>query len=531
MANSSCLADVYSILANTPSASSCATTQGLLNGVVAYSKIAQDCKKPVCSQLLYQLQDALSVFSSTTCVVYDSELKENMAIERLYETCYLYPTSDSSTTTNSTRTTPSPFDEFTPSSSLYDYSSSSSSSSWFSAHKTIVIGAGVGVIIVLAIIIVICCKCRKKRTKEMTGSTTPQAPFVELQDDAPPPPMQNPPPQVKNPPPAPPKRQSSTIATTETTNSSFRQSHGSNTKSREESSFRGSVPSEALDMCGLDVHRIPSAEIKLVRSLAQGAYGEVWLADYFGRPVAAKRLLPGKNSIDEVQKFIWEIKLVSKIECPFIVEFVGVAWTRPVDMMLLTEFMERGDLRSVLQQNAIERTFTWQHKVVCALHIAEALVYLHTMDPKIIHRDLKSRNVLLNSAFEAKVTDFGIARETDDIQTMTAGIGTYRWMAPEVLQDGHYTDTADIFSFGVILAELDVEVLPYSDLRNDRGNPYTDAAIMGLVIAGQLKPSFSPECPRWFHDLGLQCLQIDPSARPSAMQVAYQIRSRLQAST
>ncbi|CAK4116947.1 unnamed protein product, partial [Aphanomyces euteiches] len=365
----------------------------------------------------------------------------------------------------------------------------------------------------------------------MTGSTTPQAPFVELQDDAPPPPMQNPPPQVKNPPPAPPKRQSSTIATTETTNSSFRQSHGSNTKSREESSFRGSVPSEALDMCGLDVHRIPSAEIKLVRSLAQGAYGEVWLADYFGRPVAAKRLLPGKNSIDEVQKFIWEIKLVSKIECPFIVEFVGVAWTRPVDMMLLTEFMERGDLRSVLQQNAIERTFTWQHKVVCALHIAEALVYLHTMDPKIIHRDLKSRNVLLNSAFEAKVTDFGIARETDDIQTMTAGIGTYRWMAPEVLQDGHYTDTADIFSFGVILAELDVEVLPYSDLRNDRGNPYTDAAIMGLVIAGQLKPSFSPECPRWFHDLGLQCLQIDPSARPSAMQVAYQIRSRLQAST
>ncbi|CAK4078382.1 unnamed protein product [Aphanomyces euteiches] len=146
----------------------------------------------------------------------------------------------------------------------------------------------------------------------MTGSTTPQAPFVELQDDAPPPPMQNPPPQVKNPPPAPPKRQSSTIATTETTNSSFRQSHGSNTKSREESSFRGSVPSEALDMCGLDVHRIPSAEIKLVRSLAQGAYGEVWLADYFGRPVAAKRLLPGKNSIDEVQKFIWEIKLVSK---------------------------------------------------------------------------------------------------------------------------------------------------------------------------------------------------------------------------
>ncbi|KAG9401151.1 hypothetical protein AC1031_009906 [Aphanomyces cochlioides] len=525
MANSSCLADVYNVLAETPSARSCATAQGLLNGVVANSKIIQDCENPVCRQLLYQLQDAVSLFSSTTCVVYDSELMDNTAILQFYDTCFLSSTSDSSTTTNSTRTTPSPFDEPTYSPSLYDYSSSSSS--WLSDHKTLVIGAGVGVVVVLIIITILCCKCRKKKTKEMTGSTTPQAVFVELQDDAPPPPLQNP---RSKPPPAQPKRQSSTIATTETANSSSRQSHGSNTKSREESSHRGSIQSEALDLCGLDVHRIPSTDIKLVRSLAQGAYGEVWLADYFGRLVAAKRLLSGKNSIDEVQKFIWEIKLVSKIECPFVVEFVGVAWTRPVDIMLLTEFMERGDLRGVLQQNAIEQTFTWQHKVLCALHIAEALVYLHTMDPKIIHRDLKSRNVLLNSAFEAKVTDFGIARETDDIQTMTAGIGTYRWMAPEVLQDGHYTDTADIFSFGVIMAELDLEILPYSDLRNDRGKPYTDAAIMGLVIAGQLKPSFSPECPRWFHDLGLQCLQVDPSARPSAMQVAYHIRSRIQAS-
>ena len=101
-------------------------------------------------------------------------------------------------------------------------------------------------------------------------------------------------------------------ATTETANSFSRQSHGNSTNPREESSYRGSIRSEALDMCGLEVHRIPSTDIKLVRSLAQGAYGEVWLADYFGRPVAAKRLLTGKNAIHEVQKFIWEIKLVSK---------------------------------------------------------------------------------------------------------------------------------------------------------------------------------------------------------------------------
>ncbi|CAK4629352.1 unnamed protein product, partial [Aphanomyces euteiches] len=221
------------------------------------------------------------------------------------------------------------------------------------------------------------------------------------------------------------------------------------------------------------MHRVTWNEVHLVKMLAQGAYGEVWLGEYLGGKIAVKRLLPTKTTKQDLQKFIYEIHLVSKIDCPYVVQFLGVTWSKLSDMMLLTEFMDGGDLRQVLEANNTKRSFTWTHKIHCALNIAEALVFLHSMDPIVIHRDLKSRNVLLDADFNAKITDFGIAREVDET-TLTAGIGTYRWMAPEVLVDGHYSESADMFSFGVILSELDTEIVPYSDLRNGAGKPYQD---------------------------------------------------------
>ncbi|KAL3669705.1 hypothetical protein V7S43_005086 [Phytophthora oleae] len=82
----------------------------------------------------------------------------------------------------------------------------------------------------------------------------------------------------------------------------------------------------------------------------------------------------------------------------------------------------------------------------------------------MIHRDLKSKNILLNGALEAKLSDFGISRERLD-HTMTAGVGTSLWMAPEVMLGEKYDEKADIFSFGVVLSELDVYTLPYSHAR------------------------------------------------------------------
>ncbi|OQR91293.1 protein kinase [Achlya hypogyna] len=273
----------------------------------------------------------------------------------------------------------------------------------------------------------------------------------------------------------------------------------------------------------LDMHRLGVQDLTVDRVLGQGAYGEVLLGHYAGAAVAIKRLLPTANTRDDVEKFIHEAQLVAKLESLYIVTFVGVAWNRPQELLLVTEYMPMGDLRTFLEANA---SVPWPTKLRIAHNIAEGLVYLHMLEIKVLHRDLKSRNVLLTDEIHAKLTDFGISREIDDA-TMTAGIGTYRWMAPEVLQDGHYDESADIFSLGVILTELDTHRLPYADLVNGSGCPYTDTAIMAKVMLGQLRPTFGNECPLWLLELGQRCLSDDPMARPRAAEVAYTIKREL----
>ncbi|OQS01836.1 kinase [Thraustotheca clavata] len=278
----------------------------------------------------------------------------------------------------------------------------------------------------------------------------------------------------------------------------------------------GDIRADDLAMWKLD-HR----DITMVQRLAEGAFGEVWLATYLDEKVAVKTL--HRKSSDSIQSFIAEIQLVAKMDSPHIVKFIGVSYKRLVDIQLVTEYMNRGDLRSALQQT-IPSTYPWAEKISCAMAIADALVYLHTSEPKVIHRDLKSRNVLLDTHKEAKLTDFGISRENMDEETMTVGVGTYRWMAPEVLVDGHYTTSADIYSYGVIFSELDTHELPFSDQRNASGNPLTDSVIMTKVMSGELRPSFRPECPSWFKELAMSCMNHDPTNRPTAMEIAYTLR-------
>ncbi|KDO34166.1 TKL protein kinase [Saprolegnia parasitica CBS 223.65] len=283
-----------------------------------------------------------------------------------------------------------------------------------------------------------------------------------------------------------------------------------------------------LDLLGILLYRLDNAAVVPTRLLASGAFADVYLGEYKGEPVAIKKLLGHRVGITEVQGLVDEIKLMASFDCPYIVKCLGACWDQPSDMKCVLEFMGGGDLRDYLQRYS-PAEYTWPAKVATMYCVVEALMYLHSLP--VIHRDLKSRNVLLDDAKGAKLTDFGVSKE-DTQATMTVGVGTYRWMAPEILQFNHYTTAADIYSFGMLLSEFDTHDIPYANMKNEKsGKPLIDTAIMGMVIAGSVKPTFSDEMPEWLRTLALQCIETEPENRPTAMYLAAVLRKRLKTMT
>ncbi|EQC25646.1 TKL protein kinase [Saprolegnia diclina VS20] len=222
-----------------------------------------------------------------------------------------------------------------------------------------------------------------------------------------------------------------------------------------------------------------------------------------------------------VQKFIDEIVLMSQMSSDYIVKFVGASWTRPIEIECVVEFMDLGDLRSYLI-NQSPAQFSWDQKYQCILAIIRGLVYLHTYKPPIIHRDLKSRNVLLDSVKGTKLTDFGASRVAEEDDLMTNGIGTYQWMAPEVISGTNYGAPADVYSFGIILSEFATHQVPYADLRHpDSGKALPQHYVLNSVREGKLHPTFDGEgVPAWVKDIGLQCLSLYEEDRPTALQLS-----------
>ncbi|KAE9048063.1 hypothetical protein PR003_g4004 [Phytophthora rubi] len=268
--------------------------------------------------------------------------------------------------------------------------------------------------------------------------------------------------------------------------------------------------------------RISRSKVQVRNLISQGGYGQVYAGVFHGRSVAVKMLLPAtRTDIKHVNNFLAEAKMAATMDHPRIVSLVGIAWDSLSDLCVVFEFMKGGDLRSLLDkyQQAGHPVGLNHQKATIAIHICHALTYLHSLSPSIIHRDLKSRNVLLNRELEAKLTDFGVSREKQD-GTMTAGVGTSLWLAPEIMMGEHYDDKADIFSLGVLLSELDIHTLPYAREKQTM----SDAVLLHRIVMGATRVSFSPYSPREFQDLGHACVSGNPRDRPTAAEVLYRLQ-------
>lgn len=244
---------------------------------------------------------------------------------------------------------------------------------------------------------------------------------------------------------------------------------------------------------------------------ASGSEGELYKAIWNRKIVALKRLrFSSVLSDEEVKDCIRELKILVKAQHQNIVKFYGLVLNdRLSDLAYVMEFMERGSLQRVLQSGV---HLSYLARLRIARDVARGMAYLHSLQPPIVHRDLKSSNLLLDMDFNCKICDFGISAIKD--KTMKTMTGTLEYMAPEVLRgDGDYDEKVDSYSFGVVMTELFSGNQPYSKLQEDLRTIQYKARISNVQVRPEL-PSLE-FCTKSVQVLIKECLQEKPSDRPS----------------
>lgn len=238
-----------------------------------------------------------------------------------------------------------------------------------------------------------------------------------------------------------------------------------------------------------------------------------------------------------VKKMKWdaceELKILQKVNHSNLVKLEGFCINSPTgDCYLVYEYVENGSLDLCLRDRARARRLDWRARLHVALDLAHGLQYIHEHTwPRVVHKDIKSSNVLLDAGMHAKIANFGLAKTGHNAVT-THIVGTQGYIAPEYLVDGHVTTKMDVFAYGVVLLELvsgreaagdgGELLLADAEERVFRGREERlearAAAWMDPALAEQNCP---PGSVATVMSVARACLQRDPSKRPSMVDVAY----------
>ncbi|KAG7540226.1 Serine-threonine/tyrosine-protein kinase catalytic domain [Arabidopsis thaliana x Arabidopsis arenosa] len=257
---------------------------------------------------------------------------------------------------------------------------------------------------------------------------------------------------------------------------------------------------------GTDEWEIDMKQLKIEKKVACGSYGELFKGTYCSQEVAIKILKPERVNAEMLREFSQEVYIMRKVRHKNVVQFIG-ACTRSPNLCIVTEFMTRGSIYDFLHKH--KGVFKIQSLLKVALDVSKGMNYLHQNN--IIHRDLKTANLLMDEHEVVKVADFGVARVQTESGVMTAETGTYRWMAPEVIEHKPYDHRADVFSYAIVLWELLTGELPYSYLTPLQ-------AAVGVVQKG-LRPKIPKETHPKLTELLEKCWQQDPAQRPNFAEI------------
>ncbi|MCO5552751.1 hypothetical protein L7F22_006268 [Adiantum nelumboides] len=268
--------------------------------------------------------------------------------------------------------------------------------------------------------------------------------------------------------------------------------------------------------------------------IGEGGYGKVYkgyLAS--GDKVAIKRA--GTDSLQGAAEFKNEIELLSRVHHRNLVGLIGFCFEEG-EQMLVYEFMPNGTLRESLS-GTTGILMNWERRLSICLSSARGIAYLHTeANPPIIHRDIKSSNILLDDKLVAKVADFGLSKlapTEDSVTPVSTQIkGTMGYLDPDYFMTNIFTDKSDVYSFGVVLLELITGRLPIQggkyvvrEMRTALGQGGMVQVVKSMVDP-ELK-DYSLEALEKVVELALACVEDNPEKRPTMMEVVKEIENLL----
>ncbi|PON36339.1 Serine/threonine protein kinase [Parasponia andersonii] len=275
------------------------------------------------------------------------------------------------------------------------------------------------------------------------------------------------------------------------------------------------IPSKPSNKLTLDVEDldIPWSDLVVKERIGAGSFGTVHRADWHGSDVAVKILMEQDFHPERLNEFLREVAIMKRLRHPNIVLFMG-AVTQPPNLSIVTEYLSRGSLYRLLHKPGAREILDERRRLNMAYDVAKGMNYLHRRNPPIVHRDLKSPNLLVDKKYTVKVCDFGLSRlKANTFLSSKSAAGTPEWMAPEVLCDEPSNEKSDVYSFGVILWELATLQQPWSNL-----NPAQVCFVKGkrLEIPRDLNPQVA--------SLIEACWANEPWKRPSFASIMDSLR-------
>lgn len=296
---------------------------------------------------------------------------------------------------------------------------------------------------------------------------------------------------------------------------------------------------------------IDPQEIFLQRIIGEGTFGRVWSAKWRTASVAVKEFVfaqaavAGKSSMQQeiIEEIIGEAGMMAILRHPNVLQLFGCSLTAQA-IWIVSELCSLGSLRQLLDDN--EKTLSLSNRLSLALQVAEGMTYLHNQDPPIIHRDLKSHNIFVHETFTdaedtsvtsdkmkkgkdtkdhyekistqstmvAKIGDWGSARATlSGSRTMTHGVGTACWLAPEVIKHARSSKYSDVYGYGIVLWELATREEVYQGLETTQ--------IIAKVANENLRPPIPEDCP--WKELMIQCWAENPNDRLEFNEIVDQL--------